>query len=337
MMQLSLMVNYFATVTPDWRSPVADAVASRWVSPGVDVRVGRASANYVCLLTNPSGRAFLRFNHVSERSAEDYESELAFVEYLAGHGLRVARPVRSRSGNLVEQVATPLGTMVAVLFEALEGRQYETGDLSPAQFEAWGRVMGELHALSVQYNGPARPSWIDHLAYARQYIPVSETAAWREMDSVERALSQRPADPANFGMIHYDFEQDNIVWQDNHISVLDFDDCARYWYAADVACALRDVYDDTISRVDLHHPSLCAFVRGYRTVKLLPDEELRYLPVYYRLQQLYTFARVTRSIAGTLSPTAPTWAHDLRAKLAGHLAARREDFITHPICRGGHV
>src|SRR6266542_3273266 len=133
MMKLTLMTEFSASVTPHWHSPIADEIAARWVEPGADVRGWRTSANHVFRVRTAQGDAFLRFNHVSERSAEDYESELAFVEYLAGHGLHVARPVVSKAGKRVEQVDTPLGTLVAVLFEALEGQQLETAQLSPAQ------------------------------------------------------------------------------------------------------------------------------------------------------------------------------------------------------------
>jgi Ser/Thr protein kinase RdoA (MazF antagonist) len=298
MMKITLMTSFSASVTPDWHSPIADEMAARWVEPGADVRGWRSSANHVFRVCSAQGNAFLRFNHVSERSAGDYESELAFVEYLARHGLHVARPVVSKAGKRVEQVDTPLGAMNAVL--------------------------------SVGYSGPSRLSWRDHLAYARRFVPAHETAAWHELDAVRRALAQLPTSRDTYGLIHYDFEQDNLVWRDGHVGALDFDDCACYWYAADVAYALREVFADSYARIDLAHPSVCAFVRGYREAKPLADDELRWLRLHFRLHQLYAFARVTRSIADELSPAAPAWAYDLRVKLMKRLDMQRDEFAAHP-------
>ncbi len=67
MMKLGLMKAFFETVTPDWRSPIADEIAGRWFSGGADVEVRRASANFVCEVKTPTDRYFLRFNHESER------------------------------------------------------------------------------------------------------------------------------------------------------------------------------------------------------------------------------------------------------------------------------
>jgi len=46
----------------------------------------------------------------------------------------------------------------------------------------------------------------------------------------------------NFGLIHFDFELDNLCWEDALIQMLDFDDCAYHWYAADITYALRDLF-----------------------------------------------------------------------------------------------
>ena len=61
-------------------------------------------------------------------------------------------------------------------------------------------------------------------------------------------------------------------------TVFDCNDCAQYWFAADVAYALRDLYDDRIERIDLGDPRLRAFAAGYRAVRPLPDRNLRLLP-----------------------------------------------------------
>ena len=56
---------------------------------------------------------------------------------------------------------------------------------------------------------------------ARANLPPAETAARRELEVVERALSSLPAGES-FGMIHYDFELDNICWDGLTPAILGF-------------------------------------------------------------------------------------------------------------------
>ena len=48
-------------------------------------------------------------------------------------------------------------------------------------------------------------------------------------------LSELPRDPSCYGMIHGDFELDNLAWVDDTPTSFDFDDAARSWFVADVA------------------------------------------------------------------------------------------------------
>jgi len=44
------MKRFFDTVDSEWRSPIAAQIASAWVGPESDVRILRASANFVCVV-----------------------------------------------------------------------------------------------------------------------------------------------------------------------------------------------------------------------------------------------------------------------------------------------
>ena len=97
----------------------------------------------------------------------------------------------------------------------------------------------------------------------------------------------------NYGLIHGDFELDNLFWQDDTIAMLDFDDCSYYWYVADVAFALRDLFE---TGVDLSNPSFRTFIRGYSEHYSLDEELISYLPTCMRLANLITYAKLVRAM-----------------------------------------
>ncbi len=329
--RLTLMKEFFDRVNEERRSPIVDRIAERWFDADVVARVGPASSNFVARVTAGERTYYLRFNHESERTLDYYAAEIAFVEYLAARGVRVARPARSKMGAFVERVPTGMGAFHAVLLEAAPGADPELMDLDEPAMRAWGRAMAGLHSAAEGYAGEGRPDWRDHLAFAKGMIPVAEEAAHAELSFVAHALDALQSDTSRFGLIHFDMEADNMRWQDGLPGLFDFDDCARYPFAADVAYALRDLYDDKIERIDLMDPRLRAFVEGYRSGRPLPESDLRLLPLFMRAHNLYWFARLHRSVADGVVPGEEQWTTDLRDKLVSTMDGYREGFERRPV------
>jgi len=331
MIRLTLMKEWFDRVDEERRSPIADQIAARWFDADALVSCGPASSNIVCRVTERGQTYYLRFNHESERTADYYAAEMAFVEHIAARGMRVARPVRSKAGALVESVSTEMGIFHAVLLEAMHGEGVELMEMDEPSMRAWGWAMAGLHTAAEGYKGRGRPDWWDHLAFAKGMIPPAEEAAHAELAFVEHALGALGSDSSRCGLIHFDMEADNMRWQDGVPGIYDFDDCARYPFAADVAYALRDLYEDKIERIDLTDTRLRAFVEGYRSRRPLPEDELRLLPLFMRAHNLYWFARLHRSVADGVAPGEEQWTTDLRDKLMSTMDGYREGFERRPV------
>ena len=285
MMKLSLMAAFFDTADDEDRyAPIADEIASRWVGPDGDVIHRRSSANFVFSVAAGEDY-FLRFNHESERAIPHIEAELHGIDHLAERGVRVARPVVAESGARVERVETDLGFFHAVLFEALPGVHRDFDDLDETAFAHWGRALGKLHAASLDIEVD-RPTWAEQLADLRHLIPIEEESALSELAFIEDRLDGLDGDPDEFGLIHFDFEMDNLLWQGDEIGIVDFDDCAYYPFVADIALALRDLCDDKVAHVDLQDERLQTFIAGYRQAKPLDEKALWLLPLFIRLSNL---------------------------------------------------
>src|SRR4051794_20773884 len=275
MMRLSTFWAVHGTLSAaEEPGPLARQIAARWDHDPGTLRLFRSSANSVyCFDTEGQGR-FLRFAAGSERPRRLIEAEVELLQWLLARGLDVAAPVPSAAGHLVETVEADAGSFHAAVFEALAGRQLQIADLDRDHFRAWGAALGRLHATTSECPAAVlerRPSWRDDLAQVRSCIPPRETAIWRECDDLVRAMEGLPSGPEYCGLIHGDFELDNLRWADNGSeagqsvgvdpgrgasgasgasgtpAMLDFDDSATHWYAADIAFALRDVFDAGVS------------------------------------------------------------------------------------------
>ena len=326
MMHLSTMQAIVEALDEDGGSQVADEIAARWGADVGSVRFFRASANFVFKFTQAGRSCFLRFNHATERTPESIQAETRYVNHLDGQGVLVARPLPSLNGRFVESVPTALGVFHAVVFEAVAGQQWETAELMPEMFEAWGAALGRLHSASEGYPDGSRPTWRDHLDQAARSLPQEEQAARALLLRLKSRLDELPRSASGFGLIHFDFELDNIVWTESGPAAIDFDDSAHYWFAADIAFALRDLFSDDARLVDLGHADLGHFVGGYRSVRALSQEELDCLPLFLKLHNLMTFAGIHQVLDAGDQPDSPAWVERLRHKLSAKMDKYRDGF-----------
>ena len=313
MMKLILMKRFFDTVDDDWKSPIVDEISARWFDGGADARVLRASANFVVVVKAEDRRYFLRFNHSSERTTEFIAAELEYIMHLREREVNANAPVKSLNGNYIESVETEMGVFHCVVFEGLPGTQIESEELDLDGFERWGAALGELHEASDGYRDPSIPSWREHAEFIRE--TVKEPIILEELETLEKRLESLPVGDS-YGVTHYDFEQDNLFWENGVPWILDFDDLVYFWHTCDIANALQDLHHRTSNRYDPEDPRIQAFIRGYRSKRRITDEDLQTIPLMILFDKVYVYARLVRSIEGSETPGEPEWVTNLREKLA---------------------
>jgi len=326
MMKLSAMRALVMTLNEHDESPIANVIASRWDPDPGTVRFFRASANFLFLFKHSGQDYVLRFINANERTIDSIRAELTYIDHLASQGIHLAKPVRSLADNFVESIATDQGLFHAVAFERLMGEQYELSDLTSAMLTRWGQALGELHTAAQSYRGTGRVSWKDHLAMVDTRLPKDELAARATLNQVQEQLSRLPIHNDNFGLIHFDFELDNIIWNDRQVGVVDFDDSAYCWFGADIAFALRDAFDDSAEKVSLENERAHHFINGYRMARSIDGKELACIPLFLKLHNLITFAKLHRSLESDEHQEEPAWSAKLRKKLYAKIMYYRGEF-----------
>jgi len=331
MMKLSVMLRVDSAVDDDGRSRIADRILGQWEHDPGSARFARSSANFVYVFSKGNERFFLRFADSSERSAAEIGAEMALLRWVASQGMAVTTPVASNNGRDVETVETDMGVFSAVVFAALQGVQFDIEELNAAQFEVWGATLGKLHATLRLYQGPTasvRRTWRDSLEMVRCSIPADELRVQAEYEYLAAWLAALPVTATNYGLIHGDFELDNLFWQDETLAMLDFDDCSYWWYGTDVAFALRDLFADG---VDLDNPSLQAFIRGYRTHAALDEKHVAQLPIWMRLANLLAYAKLLRTMDLAKDQAVPEWVPSLLSKLENWIHNYKTSLLSIPM------
>ncbi|MDQ6694764.1 MAG: phosphotransferase [Chloroflexota bacterium] len=319
-MTLSTLWKVDSTVDKEGRSPIAEQILTSWEHDGGSAKFFRSSANFVYMFRRGSKVHFLRFADSSERQKAVIEAEVELLLWLSERNINVAKPVLSRNGRFMETTATGLGTFHAVVFVGLEGDRHDIDDLDVGGFQAWGSALGGLHSVMKHYKGAGlsvRHGWRDQLEIAKSYITADDTTVRHELGEIESALGKLPATAENFGLIHADFELDNLCWRSSNVGMLDFDNCQHNWYAADIAFALRDLFS---TGADLSDRRFQEFTCGYTSRYPLEARMLRLIPLFLRMARMIEYATLVRCTDLPAEGEYPPWLENLNMKLKNRMA-----------------
>jgi Ser/Thr protein kinase RdoA (MazF antagonist) len=288
----------------------------------------RISSNAIYPFRSAGNGQFLRFAPQSEKLIENLLAELEFISYLKDCGYGVLEAVPSMEGKELVEAKTPWGEYYASVFKRVPGVQLQDAGLSDHVMFRYGEALGKLHQLSSTYSPvqTKRGSYRDVLDWIVDVLKAfpQETAAVAEARELTGYFSKLPVTPANYGLIHYDFELDNVFYDEagDIISAIDFDDCMYHWYAMDIEQSL----DSLAEEIDPEEFGLKKerFMEGYRSQFSLPDDGPS-MAACRRFANLYGYARVLRSTAEQWEHE-PEWLTGLRGRLHHSLVTRSARF-----------
>lgn len=272
----------------------------------------RISSNAVYPYFNQGQLHFLRIAPLEEKRPDHVQGEIDFIQYLREHGYPAMKPISSTDNQLSFVLTSPWGAHCVSSFAAVHGTPIEDTVLTPEIVQAYGRSLGRLHALSAGYQAPAvRPAWHEAMNQNTLQAVNASPAVIRACDKLFVELSALPADNSCYGLIHYDFEPDNVFWASDTqtISVIDFDDCLYGWFAMDIAQVLNEL-DSQWSET---------FLAGYRTSFPFTATQEETMPLMQRYIMLRSYMRLKHCLSENV-PDPPAWMVELRKMLTAKLS-----------------
>jgi Ser/Thr protein kinase RdoA (MazF antagonist) len=272
------------------------------LSPEATATLCNVSENHTYRVDDPSGTFALRVHRPGYRTAHQIASELQWVDALREHGaVDTCVPVPAPGGERVLEVsADGLGARNVVLWEWLPGAEPDPeGDDVIAGFRTLGSVSARMHAHARAWTLPPgfdRPAWdFEHTLGAGGHWGL-----WQDglgMGAEELALLERLAatiearlraygqSSERFGLIHADIRLANLLVDDGHVRVIDFDDCGFAWFMYDFATTVSFMED---------HPRVPelreAWLDGYRGVAPLDAADEAELDTLVMLRRLLLVA-----------------------------------------------
>jgi Ser/Thr protein kinase RdoA (MazF antagonist) len=245
---------------------------------------------------SPNGYA-LRVHRPGYRTAHQIESELQWVDALReDRAVDTCVPVRAPGGERVLHVHDHN----VVLWEWLPGSEPDPeGDEVLDGFRVLGAVSARMHAHARAWSRPAgfdRPPWdYDHTlgaagAWGRWQdglgMGPEELALLGRLDeTIRQRLEAYGQSDERFGLVHADIRLANLLVDDGHVRVIDFDDSGFAWFMYDFATTVSFMED---------HPRVpelqAAWLEGYRGVAPLDPADEAELDTFVMLRRLLLVA-----------------------------------------------
>jgi len=261
-------------------------------------------ANLVYRYERSGEERVLRLSYRPDRTFALIEAELHFINYLAAGGVRVARPVPSERGRLIEVIEA--GGIAFITVSFLKGKgmrvpdnryRYREGAPIEEYFQNWGQALGQMHRLAKTYQPPnesiRRPEW--HSWDCFRGFPYRERlpGIGQKYDRLLAELHALPKDADAYGLIHFDFNDGNFTvdYDNGDLTVFDFDDSCYFWFTYDLACAWEGGIGRTMFRP---LPERRAFMErymeqvmaGYNRENSLSAAWLERMPLFLRVVQM---------------------------------------------------
>lgn len=286
----------------------------------------RISSNAVYPFSIRGKRHFLRLAPIEEKQKENLVGELEFLQYLGNAGYGAMKPVAAKNGELMLTLITKWGGYYASVFEGVAGISIEDTDYREEIMTAYGKALGRLHNLSMEYQPENRKwSYADALAWVKKTLAEYQNQCpekglllekmQKEAEAVEQELSKLKQTKETFGLVHYDFEPDNVFYkeEDNSCQVIDFEDGMYHFFLVDIEQVLDSLSEELEG--DAFEQAKKYFLQGYESEKTLePDYEpkCRLMRLFCNL---FSYARLVHCIAEEV-PNAPEWMVSLRNRLS---------------------
>jgi Ser/Thr protein kinase RdoA (MazF antagonist) len=246
-------------------------------------------------VTTATSIFYLRVYVHEWRTREKVESEVDLLKLLDRHSLSVSTPVQCRDGSYVQRLSASEGERHAVLFAGAEGAQF----INPSRRQsfAYGVLAAKIHNCTDGQPTDYKRFHIDidHLVdeplmnlrgfLSRRRKDFDFLRSMGETAKVE--AMKLPRTTPEYGVCHGDLHAMNVFFKDDGKPTLYDFDCFGYgWRAYDVSVFLWSRHWAG-GNADKRKSCWNAFLRGYRSERMLSRQEFQALPIFGVMRQIW--------------------------------------------------
>ncbi len=247
-----------------------------------------------------SGRMVLKILAIPENEREKLRSleiRVRFANLLGEKGIKLAYPMKNQNGNLYETSFDNQHIYTAYVMEFSEGRNPESHELTDELLVEWGRITGKSHRVTKGFTEGGDFKSLNHQAEVEFFTdwckePIVKSA-WND---IGKYLDTLPTGRDEYGFIHNDNHQRNILVQDKNITIIDFDCSAVQFFLQDIITPAQgvmfDIYGGMVSPLsdaERLKRFFYSFINGYEKENHLSDFWYKEITNFINYRRLLLF------------------------------------------------
>lgn len=236
-------------------------------------------------IVSDRGESFLLRVHSADKNQKEISSELEWTSALKSKGITLPVAVSNRAGSLVTDTYSSDGKQYHVtLLTWVEGERLEKEKHTDETIQKMGELMANLHEASTDFSPStdfSRPSWgihtfqrdWTHLKLNHGHFISNEALELYSMaaEKVTELLKTLTSHEQDFGMIHADLHNGNIVFHEGEPYPIDFGRCGFGYHLYDIAQSILGLFP----------PQRAHFIKGYEKIKQLDGEYIPKLESFF--------------------------------------------------------
>ncbi|MCI7323111.1 MAG: phosphotransferase [Lachnospiraceae bacterium] len=257
-----------------------------------EISLLKYSENYNWLVQTGSKKYVLRLCRPGYHTTEELMGELLWIQELEkSTDIRMPVVIKNHRGELLTQIKEYYCTMFSFLngttLRGIEGEELL------GYLQEIGQITAKLHRQVQEWPGVkniVRFTW----NYEDLLGKDARVGDWRkhprlseeERSVYEKAeqiigdkLKQYGKTPENYGLIHSDFNINNVLVDQGKVQVLDFDDCGFGWFLYDLSTSVLE-YDEGI------RDKMAAWLKGYETERKLTETDKAMVPTFIVMRKI---------------------------------------------------
>jgi Ser/Thr protein kinase RdoA (MazF antagonist) len=263
---------------------IAQFAKDRYALAGeVQARLLKTGINHTYLLISTAGKSIFRVYSFGWRTEKEIDAEITLVNRLHGSNVPVSYAIADANGQFIQRLQAPEGMRYAVLFSYAKGEKQL--NFSAALHQKAGTIMAHMHQCT-EGLVLERVQYITALLLDKpfeellKFLPAhaAEMKYMRELkDTLHAILDKAAVSALRQGMVHLDIWFDNMVIDNEDITIFDFDFCGRGWLLLDIAYYTLQLFSTEKDPAELEAKQ-AAFFKGYESVLPVGNAEKKLLP-----------------------------------------------------------
>ncbi len=258
-------------------------------------------------IESSEGEKFLLRIHPMSKSREEIESELKWLAFLRNKSFVVPEAILNRVGASVTDSSSGGGQKYYVsLLRWIEGERLDKRALTAESVQKMGALLAKLHKASDDFcpsKDFTRPIWgeesfqrdWEHLQVHYQHFISDEAFGLYTMVAAKVADHLKRLEPtgSNYGMIHADLHNGNVVFHEDEPFAIDFGRCGFGYHLYDMAQSIMGL-------LPLQRE---AFIEGYQQVRTIDENSIPILESFFIMSiiEAYSFhADIALEIEGLI-------------------------------------